>query len=166
MARVKVCNSGHPNLPTEMFCLECGASLARAEVTETGDGGGEGAGEPPAASQPPRPGSERAPALTSREAPAARLVFEWGAESIGDRLAVGRDAAYSPLAARLEHFTTVSGRHAELHRTPGGIVLTQVGRTNPTYVDGRPLGPGEYATLGNGSQIAFSRALTATLRIE
>lgn len=166
MARVKVCSAcGHANVPQEMFCTGdcCGASLANVDVTEAGE---EEPAAPAAEAAPAAPGAGLAQApRTTREAPCARLEFDWGDEWIGESLAVGRDPAFSPLAGRLAAYRTVSGRHAELEPQGDAVQILQLGGTNPTYVDGRPLQAGESARARDGARIGFSRAVTAILRI-
>lgn len=164
MARIKPCGvCKHPNPPTEMFCENCDASLATAKVKEApenlpaepqGAPGDEAAADPQAVALPgSAPGS-------------ICLCFPWGEEEVGDCLAVGRDPSFSRLWERCDPYDTVSGRHAELRRRGDKIDVLHLSRTNPTYVDGRTLSEGECAEASNGSRIAFSRALVATVRIE
>jgi hypothetical protein len=169
MARVMICPAcAHVNSVSEMFCVGCGASLANVDPTEDVPLAGAATVAAPA---PTGAASAAAPTMvppvlaTHREERPARLRFEWGEVMIGPLLQVGRDAAFSPIADRLQAYDTVSGRHAELRPQGDGITVAQVGRTNPTYLDGRPLREGESATARDGTVISFSRALSATLRI-
>jgi hypothetical protein len=162
MARVKVCEvCESENAPDEVFCVNeaagraCGVSLADVLVTESG-------ARTQRPSEPPPQ-----PAGTFREAPRMRpsLVFSWGSEPVDGRLAVGREEGFSPLAARLATYDMVSGRHAEFYVTDGALFVRHIGRTNPTYVDGRPLQIGESAQLADGAAVAFSRSLVATIKL-
>jgi len=104
---------------------------------------------------------------TFREVPvsASQLIFEWGSEAIGERLLIGRDPQFSPLADRLANFESVSRRHAEVFVNGDVLAVRHLGLTNPTYVDGRALEANEMATLHDGAEIAFSRAVSATVRL-
>jgi pSer/pThr/pTyr-binding forkhead associated (FHA) protein len=60
----------------------------------------------------------------------------------------------------------VSRRHAELLLEGGKLFVRHLGRTNPTYVNGRKLGDGERTELNDGDEIGFSTQETAVVRIE
>lgn len=155
MARVTICSVCDAANPIgEVFCVKCGTSLTGAFETDDG---------PPEA-------SERAPpplAGTFRETPAsaAQLIFAWGAETVGNRLSIGRDSTFSPLADRLAAYESVSRRHAEVFVDGSVLAVRHLGLTNPTYVDGRPLDVNEVAALHDGAEVGFSRAVVATVRL-
>jgi len=153
MARIKRCNvCRQANLAAEPFC-QCGTSLAFVPETEEGD-----------THQEPTPA-----APTTREAPRSkvRLLFPWGEVEVSDRLAIGRDQAFSALANRLAPLDTVSGRHAEIYREQGSVWLRHLSHTNPTYIGARALVVvGDIAELTSGCEVAFSRALVATVIVQ
>lgn len=172
MARVKVCPScGAENSPQEFFCVaqchggSCGTSLDNVGLAEAGGGRG---GTPRASNDdhPGTPSMHAVPATsiarTTREPvyAEARLNFPWGDEPVGAVLLIGRDEDL-PLSGRLEAFDTVSGRHAEISVHPSGVMVTHIGKNNPTYVNGRALQLGESAVAEFGARISFSRAVSA-----
>jgi hypothetical protein len=171
MARVRICRAAGCNFENpldEMFCGgPCGgASLANAPEVESGSGLPESAAPAPAsaptAAAPPNP----TPGTTlERSAPTVLLSFPWGEEALDGRVGIGRDPAFSRFAAPLDRYPTVSGRHAELQPVEGGLRVLHVGRTNPTYVDGRPLTTGKSALVRDGSELAFSSALVVRVRL-
>ena len=67
----------------------------------------------------------------------------------------------------------VSGRHAEIRTTPDGYVVTDIGSTNGTFVNGKkisaptPLGEGDkvrFGTNGPEAQVHFTREGVGTMR--
>lgn len=155
MARVKICIVCDVANPVgEVFCVECGTSLTGAFETED---------SPPEASKrapPPLAGTFREPSVS-----AAQLIFEWGAAKVGEHLSIGRDSTFSPLADRLADYESVSRRHAEIFIDEGVLAVRHLGLTNPTYVDGRALEVNEVAALHDGTEVGFSRAVVATVRL-
>lgn len=95
----------------------------------------------------------------------AELVFPWGSELVGTRLVIGRDEAFSPLAARIQEHPRVSGVHAELTFDGARLVVRHLGKTNPTRVNGRPLETGECVEVTDGEELGFSTDLIARVRI-
>lgn len=102
---------------------------------------------------------------TAVTTPKLELRFAWGAERIEDRLPVGRDPAFSPLAAKLACYDTVSRRHAEILVKEGVACVIHIGSTNPTYLNGNPLPRGQPAPLGNGDILRFSASVRAVVRV-
>jgi len=153
MARIRRCDvCGQANLAAEPFC-QCGTSLAFVPETEEGD-----AHQQPTAAAP-----------TTREAQrsSVHLLFAWGEVEVSDRLAIGRDPAFSALADRLAPLGTVSRRHAEVYLQGGSVWVRHLSKENPTYIGARALlAVGEIAELTSGCEVAFSRALIATVKIQ
>jgi len=153
MARIRRCHvCGQANLAAEPFC-QCGTSLAFVPETEEGD-----AHQQPTAAAP-----------TTREAPRSRvhLLFPWGEVEVSDRLPIGRDPAFSALGHRLAPLLSVSRHHAEVYLQEGRVWVRHLGENNPTYVGARALlVVGDIAELTSGCEVAFSRALVATVRIQ
>jgi pSer/pThr/pTyr-binding forkhead associated (FHA) protein len=94
---------------------------------------------------------------------AAELLFDWGSEPIETDLRVGRDPEFSPIAAKLKRFDTVSRKHAELRISGGILRITHVGSTNPTYLNGLPLERGATVVLGEGDVLRFSSQVRAVV---
>jgi hypothetical protein len=163
MARVKICEvCDRPNPGSELFCAApCGASLALVpEIDDHSVASGTPVG---------------AVAFTEREVPraSAEVAFPWGSVAVGNVLRIGRDRNYSPLADQLgawgqfsgADINTVSGVHAEVFLDGRTLRVRHLGRTNPTYVNGRALAAGEVAELSDGAVVAFSRSLIATVKL-
>jgi pSer/pThr/pTyr-binding forkhead associated (FHA) protein len=78
----------------------------------------------------------------------------------GDQ-ARGPDVDLSPYGARDKG---VSRRHARLQTWPGGAVVTDLGSTNGTLVNGRRLAPNEPTRLADGDELRLGRlAFTVTI---
>lgn len=166
MARVKICESGHENPPDELYCgaPDCGMSLFDVVPTERFS--------PDLPTQQPAacPASDASrtdlPGAAGRsEARRAMLAFTWGAVEISGSLNVGRDEAFSPLAARLAEYDTVSRRHARLYFQDSALFVQHLGTTNPTYVNGRPLSKDEEFRLAAGDVVKFSQAVVARVEL-
>jgi len=71
----------------------------------------------------------------------------------GERLTVGR----SPENDLQLNVNTVSGRHAEIHRSEGVCTVVDLNSTNKTYVNGEVLKPNVPVRLKNGDLIAFNK---------
>ena len=110
----------------EMFCMECGRGfLPGVHANEAVPGnfaprGSEG-GVPNAVS----------PTILQGRCAEAVVRFPWGDERFSERLAVGRDPAFSTIAGQLGSFPTVSGAHAEFWLRADGLVLIHISRSNP-----------------------------------
>lgn len=158
MARMKVCPvCGHRNRLDELECERDRIPLADVPVKDEAE-----AAEPKAAlaaegQRPPRAISRQEACGAAR----AALKFPWGRVEVGDRLNVGRDPKFSPLADKLADKLDVSRRHAELFIRDGILHVRDVGATQGTYVRGKPIGPGEEVMLADGDEIGFSRHLSA-----
>ena len=155
---MKVCPvCGHLNRLDELECEQDRVPLADVPPKDIAE----------AAEPKPVVGVEEKPPLraTTREkawcAAKAALEFPWGQVEVGDRLNIGRDPDFSPLAHRLADNDNVSGRHAELFLKEGILHVRHVGTMNPTYVRGDAIKPGEEIMLADGDEISFSRHLTA-----
>ena len=160
MAPVKVCPvCSKVNGPSAFSCLGCGVDVSSVEPSEfeehDRDSGVSGA-------------TAAHGTQLECETPTGKVsvIFPWGHELISDRLPVGRDAEFSPLSSRLADNNYVSRRHAELFLRDGYLYVRHVGETNPTYVNGRPLTTGDEQLLADGDEIAFSRHLTARVRVD
>lgn len=131
---------------------------------------------PPARARGQLPTQERSTELLYVEAPAtevpgstvpmvpeSRLVLELGAERFevhGSPEVVGR--RHNGRFALDDD--TVSWRHAELSRSESGWTIRDLGSTNGTFVDGRPVSPGMPMPLVEGAALRLG-ALEATVRV-
>jgi hypothetical protein len=88
---------------------------------------------------------------------ALRLPFD--AVPLGDVTRIGRDAAWSSLAPRLQSYDMVSRRHAELRVREGRLFVVDVGSTHGVRVNDAPLSLHAEAELRPGDRVAFSRQL-------
>lgn len=157
MARVKACDGcGLANPPGELFCSGCGMSLAFVPETIP---------DAPSPQRDQTPLVEMLPIVRESAAPKVLLLFVWGAVEVRERLAIGRDRAFSPLADRLTPLDTVSRIHAEVFVEAGTAFVRHLSENNPTYVNGHALVVREVAPLTDGCELAFSRSVVATVRI-
>lgn len=145
--------------PFEMFCMECGLEFIVVEHPYR-----EAADNNTIAGSGSEVGGTVSPTIL--QTGEAIVCFPWGEERFFERLAVGRDPEFSPIAAPLEAFPTVSGTHAEFRLRADGLVLIHVGRSNPTYVDGREIDRNVEVPISDGSRIHFSNQCECTVRVE
>lgn len=154
MITCQVCQ--HLELEGEVFCAECGARLAAAWAPSAG---ATSAPARPAAEQPAsRPGGLRPGqvALVVAEG-GARIVVTYEPESVlgrGGDAARGPDVDLNPVGAKDKG---VSRQHARLHAGPAGLLVTDLGSTNGTQVNGRRLVPNEAAHLASGDELCLGR---------
>jgi hypothetical protein len=72
----------------------------------------------------------------------------------------GADLGHAPdldLSAQGAKGHGVSRRHARLALGPGGLLVTDLGSTNGTFVNGVRLAPGEPTRLSSGAELALGR---------
>ena len=182
MARVKVCRLCEThNGPDELFCTNCGTSLAdvramdtaeierlKAEAEAQASGSEAGVDSTDAPSAPaPAPPQPAVGGHTVREqtAPTCALLCPWGRTPVAGQLAIGREAAFSPISQHLEAYTTVSRQHAVVGLVQGEWTVRDLGSTNGTYVNGVQLAGGETRAIGNGDHVGFSRGLQIQVEI-
>ena len=180
MARVKVCNlCGQHNPPDELFCVECGSSLADVSVVDPSliqsaeesddaavervDAQTDGQGRQ---DHPPAASARTARDIDPVEVGPCTLRFPWGRVPVDGVLGVGRESGFSPISGQLDSFTTVSRRHAVVGVPESHWVVKDLGSTNGTYLNGERLAAGETRAISNGDQIGFSRSLQVGVEIE
>ncbi len=155
--------------PGDIICPTCLANLTRAVTTVTG---ARRAPEPTASAAPAAPA---APASATRRELAAhslRLRFgtpDSGAVTVarGDSLVLGRDPVASPASSLLTPFDNVSRRHALVGVNADGTAwIEDLGSTNGTYVNGRPVPPKTRARLRDGDQLRLGLAAEVTATVE
>lgn len=98
------------------------------------------------------------PTEAATEATPYVLAFPWGDELHDGTvpLGLGREPGFSPFAARLASFPTVSRRHARLEPAGGGLVLVHLSTTNATWLNGQPVSDGAPAPVAPGDEIHLS----------
>lgn len=80
----------------------------------------------------------------------------------GDEITIGREAPTDPqrlYSHILLKEQTVSRDQAKLTHTQGRYILTNRGTTNPTQVNGQPLGVDETRSLNNGDELRFGEVV-------
>ena len=184
MARVKVCPlcEAH-NGPDELFCADCGGSLADVRVMDTVEldrlkaeaeaetCGAEDATDSTAApTEPVPPVSVPAQAVggqtvRDQSAPRCALLFPWGRTPVAEQLGIGREAGFSAISQQLDAYPTVSRQHAVISVVQGQWTVRDLGSTNGTYVNGAQLANGETRTIANGDRVGFSRGLQVQVEI-
>ena len=109
---------------------------------------------------------------TQREAPYAggtrrevAFVVEFPFERVivRERLAVGRDATFSPLAEKIQQYDKVSRRHAELLVINGQLQIIDLGSMNHVYVNGTEIANNVLVPLQPGDGLSFSSELKARI---
>lgn len=150
MGRVFCHNCGHRNPEGVNFCSSCGSALPSesAETTVTlqpvDDQGG---------------GGDEEAAVTSVEIPhgTGALVVKRG-PNVGARYLLEAEVTRAGRHPESEIFLddiTVSRRHAELHREPGGKVsIRDVGSLNGTYVNRERI---EEQVLSGGDEVQIGK---------
>ena len=145
------CNQcGHRNPPSSAFCSSCGSpldSLADRTVTLT-------AIDP--LQEAPGSGDDVVVPVGELPTEVGVLIVRAGAQA-GDRFQL------SDLVTRLGRHPdseislddiTVSRRHAEIHRGPGGYLLRDVGSLNGTYLNRQRIDEG---ALRNGDELQIGK---------
>lgn len=137
------------NPDSENRCLRCGGQRRR---------GGDEAGEPL------KEDAQNVLCRTTLEN-AVFIQFPFGRVRVADRLHVGRDRLFSEIASEISGLTAVSRRHAEIYidSTSRGIFLKDLGSTNSTFVNGKPIEKNTSTEIFPGDELSFSRSLSATV---
>ena len=138
---------GHRNREGARFCGRCGASLIEAaaaagEATEAFSAVEDDAGEPQ---------------RSVESAEGATLVIRTGGGRSGEQFALDRDLMTIGRAAQSDVFLddiTVSREHARLERTANGLLLTDQGSLNGTYVNRQRI---ESAQLSDGDELQIGK---------
>jgi pSer/pThr/pTyr-binding forkhead associated (FHA) protein len=94
---------------------------------------------------------------------ALRLSFD--VVPLRDVTRIGRDAAWSSIAARLQSYDMVSRRHAELRVREGRLYVVDVGSTHGVRVNDAPLSLHAESELRPGDRVAFSRQLIGEIEL-
>ena len=179
MARVKACPlCGTRNPPDELFCSNCGTSLADVAAMEESELEGvdaevaeeetEAGGDttPNEGDVAPAETADTAPSHTVREVPTATcaLLFPWGRVEVAGELPIGRETGFSPLG-ELASYNTVSRQHAVVSLADGQWTVRDLRSTNGTYLNGARLAEGETKPINDGDRIGFSQSLQAEVKI-
>ena len=161
MARVKVCRlCGHHNSPDELFCTECGTSLADVRAADTAEL--EQQANDTRMDAPPSAAGHTVRDISP--APCA-VLFPWGRVPVVGELRIGREEGFSAISGQLDAYPTVSRQHAVVAPAGAQWAVRDLGSTNGTYVNGARLGEGETRTIGNGDRVGFSKGLEARIEI-
>jgi len=132
---------GHANPDESRFCSNCGASLrvtpaaGAAETSTITIGGFEPSGEPSDGEDALSPADQAA--VDALPPGSALLVVRRGPNS-GARFLLDSDLTTAGRHPESDIFlddVTVSRRHAEFVRSPGGFTVRDVGSLNGTYVN-------------------------------
>lgn len=137
------------NPDSENRCLRCGGQRRS---------GGDEAGEPQ------KEDAKNALSRTTLER-AVFIRFSFARFKVADRLHIGRDRSFSEIASEISDLTAVSRRHAEIYidSASRGIFLTDLGSTNSTFVNGKPIEKNTPTEIFPGDELSFSRSLSATV---
>lgn len=106
---------------------------------------------------------------TRRDTPAASVSLEVKNHKVplppSARVLIGRDRS-SPACDALAPYENVSRFHAEIHRDPSGLWITDLGSTNGSFLDGRRLAPGERLPLTDGARLRLAANVETTIRVD
>ncbi len=167
--------------PPGDYCGLCRSKLVAAapEAPEVGTEAGEVAAAPVPAGAPRRcatPGCGQSLAAgdvicrycgepVSGVAPdaASTLAFPWGSHALreGETVELGR--AQQPFAKSLADYPNVGRTHARVAR-PGALIVTDLGSTNGTFVDGSRLPPNSPTELRVGQVLRLAASLEIEIR--
>ena len=173
MARVKICRlcDAH-NEPDELFCADCGTSLADVRAVDAAELERLAAQEEatndapqPVGDSPPPAAAAGAHTVRDQGAAPCTLLFPWGSVPIAGEFGIGREAGFSSICQQLDAYATVSRQHALVAVAADGWTVRDLGSTNGTYVNGARLAQGETRPIANGDQIGFSRGLQVEVQI-
>jgi pSer/pThr/pTyr-binding forkhead associated (FHA) protein len=134
---------GHHNREGARFCGRCGASLLEQD-----------AGEP---TQAFAAIDEDDAAAGAEAGDGAMLVIRLGGGRSGEQFRIDRDVMTIGRAPQSDVFLddiTVSREHARLERTPNGMVLTDQGSLNGTYVNRQRI---ESSRLSDGDELQVGK---------
>lgn len=174
---------GRESHPGEVICSSCGGALTDAELDlpeveafpisapPHADTEEEGANEAaadrrmpvaPAAPQPQQPSAIQGPRL---EVAVGSLT---GSYALNPQVTtIGRAdpaAGYRP-DVDLSMDAAVSRRHAEIRRTASGYAISDLGSTNGTVVNGRPIPRHQEVPLADGDEIRLGENCKLTVRL-
>jgi hypothetical protein len=139
-------NCGHRNPLGSNFCSSCGAPL------------GQGGAEPSTITfQIDAPNTGEELSIDIDELPAGGALVVTRGPNAGSRFALGptvTTAGRHPDSDVFLDDVTVSRRHAEIERVPGGHVVRDVGSLNGTYVNNERI---ETATLQPGDELRVGK---------
>ena len=158
---------GHRNPDDARFCSQCGNKLVSEETATASRDTGESPGETTATitfGAPAKPEAEERAALNDADAAAvdalpagsALLVVQRG-PSAGSRFLLDTDLVGAGRHPESEIFlddVTVSRRHAEFRRGPGGYRVADVGSLNGTYVNRDRI---DEVELQNGDEVQIGK---------
>lgn len=161
-----VCGHG-PVTRSDRFCPNprCRQPLARNRTRRPrGEAplGEEPGVDGPTAATEARPGPVHA---TSRDGGMV-LRFPWGVVAVADRLEIGRDPDFSPLAGDLEPYGNISREHAEFCAESGRLFVTDIGSMNGTFVNDERLGTDERRELAVDDVVRFAGRIEVRVEAE
>lgn len=160
-----------------VYCPACARPIATTAVNDVPEAGARSVG-PAAAEKVPRLCSTSGcgqplgesdavcgycgePVAGAQQA-VGTLAFPWGSHSLEDGESVELGRARPPFATSLAGYPNVGRAHARVARADGGLLVTDLGSTNGTYIDGRRLPPHVPTELRVGQVLR----LAASLEIE
>ena len=164
MARIRRCRGcGFENRDVALYCNSCGIDL---EGCENVDWPSQTPATHALQPEPPLYNDPLEAFLAPSPRPVrASLIFPWGEIEFCDRLHVGKDVNFSPIAQQLASFPTVSEVHAELWFDGPRLYLRNLSNTNPTYVNGIPYTSTRAEVIKDGDLVGFSNQLEARVRV-
>jgi hypothetical protein len=154
-------NCKHSNMAGSMFCMECGAQLAGADILTTQN---MDAGQEPEAVQQKTPAS-RPVAVTLNTWITLHLMDTGQVIPLNDRseFTLGRISDGQPIMPDVDlspyqaYANGVSRLHAVIKQASHHILVMDLGSVNGTYVNGKRLNPNVEQTVNNGDIISLGK---------
>ena len=155
MAQVKVCPScGRKNPLTVTMCELCMVDISAVNPTDPDAPAPKPTETPESTAEPVNDPSatvvEQKRKLLCFETPDGKVSF-----SVGSGAVLGREAEGKGCFAACP---TVSRRHARLMYSDDAWTIEDLGSTNGTWINERPLGRGEKRPVKEGDTVALSRS--------
>ena len=154
-------NCKHSNMAGSMFCMECGAQLAGADILTTQN---MDAGQEPEAVQQKTPAS-RPVAVTLNTWITLHLMDTGQVIPLNDRseFTLGRISDGQPIMPDIDlspyqaYAHGVSRLHAVIKQASHHVLVMDLGSVNGTYVNGKRLNPNVEQTVNNGDIISLGK---------
>jgi hypothetical protein len=95
------------------------------------------------------------------------IALPWGVTiELTDRLNIGRESGFCPLASELAPYTHVSRRHAELMACPEGVWVRDLRSRNGTFVNDEELPKGQAHLVDTDAYIRFGPYCLVQLKLK
>ncbi len=140
-----------------------------AKMRREGEAAGARGGEMMGANPPSLAPADAAQSQAQREPePAAPATVEWpwgATTALEERLNIGREFGFSPVANELQSYRHISRRHAELLVCGAGVWVRDLHSHNRTFVNDQEVPSGQAYLVDSDSRIRFGPNLVILLKL-